>query len=436
MGRLVSLFFLFVFAFSAVLAYNDTIVYVSIHVPSSGYVVIHEEISVTDVDLDGSLTLNDALYLTHEKFFEGGAAAGYRSKKGQWGVALEKLWGIENGGSYSYYNNDRMGFGLSDEVKDGDRLRASVWADPKTSEYYSYFNIETAKVQSGGTLILNASYQTYDQSWAPTWSPLTNCEIKINGQSTNIVTDDEGFASIPLTEDGKKIITASCNDVVICPPLCAAYVGDFTKLKENACYMIVCHDNGCGVEARRNVSNWIGQTNECTNYYCDNKTGALSTWSLCNSTGKANRICMGGKCIEKGNDKDDSSSKNNGAYVDVKLKEKVNVADIDPAEIVDYLKVLCNISGDEITIGWETDDDGYVIRIIVYVDDESTADVIVSVLTDLDKGANCSYGILCDTDSVEVHVNPWNDDDTLSGSSRNIATVSFFIILAIMALLV
>ena len=120
---------------------EDPQVFVTISDNNSKLVLTQEPVSVTDIDSDGKLTINDALYIAHENNFEGGAAAGYKSSVGQWGLGLDKLWGVENGGSYGYYVNDGFAMGLADEVKDGDIIEAFIYPDPKDYNYfYSFFD--------------------------------------------------------------------------------------------------------------------------------------------------------------------------------------------------------------------------------------------------------------------------------------------------------
>ncbi len=54
--------------------------------------VAAEKVTVTDIDSDGALTVNDALYAAHEKFYDGGAKAGYATEMSQWGLSLSMLW--------------------------------------------------------------------------------------------------------------------------------------------------------------------------------------------------------------------------------------------------------------------------------------------------------------------------------------------------------
>ena len=84
-------------------AEDDVVVYVNIIEDHGVHCTFNEAVTLKDIDDDGKLTINDALYLTHEEAFSGGAEAGYGTKQTEWGLSLTKLWGIENGGSYGYY---------------------------------------------------------------------------------------------------------------------------------------------------------------------------------------------------------------------------------------------------------------------------------------------------------------------------------------------
>ena len=73
---------------------------VTVTIANGDLALVQEKVEVTDIDKDGALTVNDALYLAHEAKYDGGAQAGYKSSVGQWGLGLDKLWGVETGGSY------------------------------------------------------------------------------------------------------------------------------------------------------------------------------------------------------------------------------------------------------------------------------------------------------------------------------------------------
>ena len=129
--------------------------YVSISDKDGKLVLVLEKIDLSDADGDGTITINDALYLAHEAEFEGGAAAGYASEQSDYGLSLTKLWGCENGGSYGYYVNDASAMSLADPVKDGDRINAFVYTDLKTwSDKYCYFDKASVTAQSGESFSL------------------------------------------------------------------------------------------------------------------------------------------------------------------------------------------------------------------------------------------------------------------------------------------
>ena len=60
-------------------AATDVTVLVTIADANGDLVLAMEPVTVIDIDEDGLLTINDALYCAHEEAYEGGAAAGYAS---------------------------------------------------------------------------------------------------------------------------------------------------------------------------------------------------------------------------------------------------------------------------------------------------------------------------------------------------------------------
>ena len=205
---------------------DDTKVYVSIHTPEDGYVLAHQPIDLTDIDGDGKLTIDDALYIAHDKFYPTGDE-GYDSTVSTYGLMLTKLWGIENGGSFGYYVNNTMSSGLSDELKNGDSIRAYAYSDTKNySDAYSYFNIESADIFTGRTIDLTANYYTFDANWMPVLNPLNGAEILINGEKTDLITDETGKVSVKFEKAGKNIITASSDNLTLVPPMCVVNVSE------------------------------------------------------------------------------------------------------------------------------------------------------------------------------------------------------------------
>ena len=146
-------------------AADSPVVYVTIADADGALAVAQEPVSMSDVDGDGQITINDALILAHDEFYEGGAVEGYASGKSEYGLSMTKLWGSENGGSYGYYVNGAAAWALDDPVADGDYVDAFVYTDLETwSDMYCCFE---QRVHSGETVALTLIGASYDENWNP-----------------------------------------------------------------------------------------------------------------------------------------------------------------------------------------------------------------------------------------------------------------------------
>ena len=92
-----------------------------------------EDVTVTDKDADGALTVYDALYCAHEQFSQNGAED-FGANMTDYGLSMTKLWGNANGYGFGYYVNDAAAWSLADVIQDGDYIAAFVYTD---TEYYS-----------------------------------------------------------------------------------------------------------------------------------------------------------------------------------------------------------------------------------------------------------------------------------------------------------
>ncbi len=194
-------------------------VLVTISDESGKLAVAAEKVTVTDIDNDGALTVNDALYAAHEKFYEGGAAAGYGTETTQWGLGITKLWGTANGGSYGYMVNNASAWSLADPVKDGDYVAAYVFTEPKTlADKYAYFDKLIEDVQAG-EITLTLSMNDFDADWNPITLPVKGAVITVDGVATDVKTDENGKATIKLEVNGKHLVSATATDKVIAPPV-------------------------------------------------------------------------------------------------------------------------------------------------------------------------------------------------------------------------
>jgi hypothetical protein len=189
---------------------------VTVTISVAGKTTLHAmEVTVTDADGDGALTVSDALYAAHQAAFEGGAEAGYNAYiHKDYGLSLGKLWG-DTSGNFGYYVNHASAWGLSDPVKDGDVVDAFVYADGKYfSDQYTFF--ETSVEQ--GVLTLTLWGAGYDADWNPITTPVVGAKIILDGEETEIVTDENGKATLTLAE-GEHLLSATAAGKTIVPPV-------------------------------------------------------------------------------------------------------------------------------------------------------------------------------------------------------------------------
>ena len=177
--------------------------------------VAGESVSVTDADGDGTLTLYDVLFCTHDKLCDGGTDA-FAAEDGGYGLALTKLWGVENGGSYGYCINNVPADNLTAEVAQGDYVAAYSYSDLTAwSDVYSYFE-EIGK--DSGSVTLKLTALCFDADWNLEALPVEGAVITVDGAATQFVTDAGGLVTVALS-GSEKIISASSETLTIVPPV-------------------------------------------------------------------------------------------------------------------------------------------------------------------------------------------------------------------------
>ncbi|MBQ3546371.1 MAG: hypothetical protein IJA34_15515 [Lachnospiraceae bacterium] len=196
-------------------------VYVTISDDKGALALAQEKITVTDIDGDNELTINDALYCTHEVKYKGGASAGYAAGQSQFGISLNKLWGIANGGSYGYFLNNKSPLSLSDKIKENDYINAFVYTDlVGWSDTYSFFDINSKEIKVSETIELNLMAAGYDASFNPVTLPVQGATITLNGEKTDFKTDSEGKVIITFDKEGSYVVSAISDTQNLVPPAC------------------------------------------------------------------------------------------------------------------------------------------------------------------------------------------------------------------------
>lgn len=206
---------------------EEATVYVTI--ANGDLMISYESVTVTDADNDGELTINDALFCAHESFYEGGAAAGYSSENNpDWGLSLTKLWGVENGGSYMYYVNNKSAYGLADKVSDSDHIYAFVLvsADWNNLDKYTFFGNTSETVKAGDELELTLLGAGFDATtFEQVNTPVKDAKIYVDGKDSGVKTDENGKATIILSDAGKHFVSAKSESEIIAPPVLNVTVG-------------------------------------------------------------------------------------------------------------------------------------------------------------------------------------------------------------------
>ena len=187
-------------------------------------------VSVTDIDLDGKVTVHDALYAAHEAFYPGGAAAGYAANETQFGLALTRLWGDESG-NFGYFINNTMAMSMTDEVKTGQYLAAYITANVyPDNDAYSYFdsNNYSAKVNTVKSATLSAVTGYDDITWEPIFSTYSAASLTAYDSVFNVldVSDytvnnaGDGEYELTFKNEGTYYVVATAENNAIVPAVC------------------------------------------------------------------------------------------------------------------------------------------------------------------------------------------------------------------------
>lgn len=182
-------------------------------------------VEATDADGDGVISVCDALYAAHEAYFEGGSKAGFAAEGTDYGISLNKLWGVDNGGSFGYRLNDLAAMSLLDAIAEGDRVYAYDYTDlVNWSDKYSFFDRYQAEAVVGEEITLTLQYVDYDENWAEITLPVAGAAVTVNGEKTDIVTDENGVFTYSASATGTVIISAGSDALVLTPPVCVITV--------------------------------------------------------------------------------------------------------------------------------------------------------------------------------------------------------------------
>lgn len=109
--------------------------------------------------------------------------------------------------------------------------------------------------------------------------------------------------------------------------------------------------------------------------FCDNESGLQSRF-LCNSTEDEPRICLDGQCIEK-----EILTENKTTLV-IELQDGVEAEDINTTQVLEDLEAITGSRKEGMSLGYETDERGFIVRLVVLFDDEQAANFAASVMNE------------------------------------------------------
>jgi len=236
LGMMLVLTTLLVASQFGIAAFADFQVYVTI---SDGALrLANEPITVTDVDGDMQITINDALELAHKDAFPNGD--GYLSEQTDYGLSMYKLWGVENGDSYGYYLNNASAMSLLDPISEGDYISAYAYTDLTSwSDTYCYFDSAKINAKVGEEIVLTLNSAGYDENWNPITLPVEGAEIIIDGNLAGIKTDASGKAVITVYKAGTYTISAKSDTAILVPPVATAVIEETAPQTSDAVIMAV-----------------------------------------------------------------------------------------------------------------------------------------------------------------------------------------------------
>ena len=198
-------------------------------------------ITVQDRNKDGKQDIDEVLYAIHERYYAGGAAAGYECGADGW---LTKLWGQNASASGMWINNVAAGTGLKDKVKAGDNISVFTYKDTTAwSDKFTKFNQTVYTVDAGKDVSMNLQVAGFDQNYQTVWAPAGSVTISLLNGKVLAATDAAGNAKISGLAKGTHKVVASTADGLTVPAVATIVVKD-PQAAQDKVSMSVANPNG------------------------------------------------------------------------------------------------------------------------------------------------------------------------------------------------
>jgi len=136
--------------------------------------------------------------------------------------------------------------------------------------------------------------------------------------------------------------------------------------------------------------------NQCYKPEEEQTTGYISK-HVCTDLPDVTRKCEDGKCVI------DKKPSDKPWLVIINLKEEtIRMDEVNITEINEILKNNPKTNTIEVRIGWESDEHGYAIRVILYLKDEDTMKIVYQVFDEmLSEKEKCEYGFVKRIKSIQ-----------------------------------
>jgi len=167
-------------------------------------------------------------------------------------------------------------------------------------------------------------------------------------------------------------------DTSFCEKSISFNSGNYSHESDNPCYSFFVCCNGTSnygyYQRSVNASDWESKSNDCNKYYCADNT--TKTWSKCSNSNGVVRTCNNnGQCEE---------------YIEVNDKGRAVQIEVDNFDLssfneTDFILTLQNstkVGSDKISVSIDTNEEGRIMRIIIFVDEDVNAQEILNVINE------------------------------------------------------
>ena len=191
-------------------------------------------------------------------------------------------------------------------------------------------------------------------------------------------------------------IPINYNSQVFCGVTAYSQSPSFEQIRglNNECNQVfVCSETNYTVQKRENATDWEGQSNECFEYRCDPAYGPVRN-NQCNNSDGINRVCTtDNKCEERESFRQE--------WIVVIELNSTNFDEMNSTELIETISNISGVDPDTIKIGVEMDDHGKIVRIIVFVSNQQTAEAIIKAINAMEED-ECQNGIICRSKEARV----------------------------------